>query len=253
MIDLPLYNLNDSEFQLALSEFTNNFHYDLHLLNELSCNPFSLNNMVTDSGDLDPDHHFYNSNTNQACYYLLVDDFSLKYHEYKDNNHFSLIHINARSLSKNFEEISNYLSLLNHEFSVIGISETCLTNLTSDQFNMPNFEFISCCRDKRQGGGTGLYVNTKLYVRVRHDLGVNDDDICQSQFVELTLRNKTIIIGIIYRPPNGNLHKFVDYLNEELDLLDKTNKSIYLMGDFNINMLNVDSKTCFFRFFHTMI
>ena len=88
--------------------------------------------MVTDSGDLDPDHHFYNSNTNQACNYLLVDDFNLKYHEYKDNNHFSLIHINARSLSKNFEEISNYLSLLNHEFSVIGISETWLTNSTSD-------------------------------------------------------------------------------------------------------------------------
>lgn len=60
MIDLPFYNLNDSEFQLALSEFTNNFHYDLDLLNELSFNPFSLNNMVTDSGDLDPDHHFYN-------------------------------------------------------------------------------------------------------------------------------------------------------------------------------------------------
>ena len=146
MIDLPFYNLNDSEFQLALSEFTNNFHYDLDLLNELSFNPFSLNNMVTDSGNLDPDH-FYNSNTYQACNYLLVDDFNLKYHEYKDNNHFSLIHINARSLSKNFEEISNYLSLLNHEFSVIGISETWLTNLTSDQFNMPNFEFISCCHD----------------------------------------------------------------------------------------------------------
>jgi hypothetical protein len=37
--------------------------------------------MVTDSGDLDPDHHFYNSNTNQACNYLLVHDFNLKYHE----------------------------------------------------------------------------------------------------------------------------------------------------------------------------
>ena len=35
--------------------------------------------MVTDSGDLDSDHHFYNSNTNQACNYLLVDDFNLKY------------------------------------------------------------------------------------------------------------------------------------------------------------------------------
>ena len=43
-----------ANFQLALSEFTNNFHYDLDLLNELSFNPFSLNNMVTDSGDLDP-------------------------------------------------------------------------------------------------------------------------------------------------------------------------------------------------------
>ena len=45
----------------------------------------------------------------------------------------------------------------------------------------------------------------------------------------------------MYRPPNGDIKKFNDYINT-LSKLNNSKKSIYIMGDFNINLLN--SETC---------
>lgn len=50
-----------------------------------------------------------------------------------DRNDFevSILHLNARSLSGNFETFNQLLGLLNHEFSAIGISETWLNDSNS--------------------------------------------------------------------------------------------------------------------------
>lgn len=116
MIELPFHNLDDDEFMLALSETNHKSYLEIDLLNEFSFNPFSLSHTVTDIDDLDPDRDFYGQHTNQACRYYLENDFTSKYTQFKDGNYFSLIHFNARSLSKNFDYISNYLSLLNNGF-----------------------------------------------------------------------------------------------------------------------------------------
>ena len=50
-----------------------------------------------------------------------------------------------------------------------------------------------------------------------------------------------IIIGCIYKHQNANINEFIhDYLNEILDKLSKENKTIFLYGNFNINLLNYD-------------
>ena len=48
----------------------------------------------------------------------------------KENENFSILHINSRSISKNFESLITLLhSLGNFTFSVIGISETWLNKI----------------------------------------------------------------------------------------------------------------------------
>lgn len=180
---------------------------DRDILNELSFNPFLLNDTVTGNNYLGPDHQFHNIYTNQFGSYLLEDDFNSRCQNITSSNFFSLIHFNARSLSKNTENISNYLNLLNNEFSVIGISETWLSSSNSipSFISIPNYKFISCCGEQQQGGGIGIYVNRKFDFKERSDLGINDDDICQSRFIELNVIDKTIIVGILYRPPNSNI------------------------------------------------
>ena len=58
-------------------------------------------------------------------------------------------------------------------------------------------------------------------------------------FVEiLRPQGKNIIVGIIYRPPNQGADIFVDNFNEILAKISRENKICYLMGDFNLNLLN---------------
>ena len=47
---------------------------------------------------------------------------------------------------------------------------------------------------------------------------------------------RNIILGIVYRPPNGNVKMFCDELTNKVnDIIDVENADIFVMGDFNIN------------------
>ena len=64
----------------------------------------------------------------------------------------------------------------------------------------------------------------------------------KSAFVEICNPKETnVIIGCIYKHQNANINEFIDdYLNKILDKLFKENKTIFLCGNFNINLLNYD-------------
>ena len=51
---------------------------------------------------------------------------------------------------------------------------------------------------------------------------------------------KNDIYGVIYRPPEQPVKQFLDTLEEIVNIVNKENKNIYLMGDFNISLLNVN-------------
>ena len=50
------------------------------------------------------------------------------------------------------------------------------------------------------------------------------------------LNTKTIVVGVIYRPPNTNA--FVSKHCEMVEILSRENKLCYLMGDFNLDLHN---------------
>ena len=61
-------------------------------------------------------------------------------------------------------------------------------------------------------------------------------------------RNKNVIVGTMYRPPGADMKYFNDKMSIPFRDLRKENKICYLIGDFNINLLNHDSHclTCDF-------
>ena len=50
------------------------------------------------------------------------------------------------------------------------------------------------------------------------------------------LNTKTIVVGVMSRPPNSNA--FVSKQYEIIQKLSRENKLCYIMGDFNLNLLN---------------
>ena len=52
-------------------------------------------------------------------------------------------------------------------------------------------------------------------------------------------KKSNIIVGVIYRHPSVDLTNFnCNYLNQLLENISKEQKSIFLLGDFNVNLLN---------------
>ena len=49
------------------------------------------------------------------------------------------------------------------------------------------------------------------------------------------------MVGIIYRPPNQNVQSFLDYLSYIFSIVNKGKKCLYLLGDFNLDLLELMS------------
>ena len=62
----------------------------------------------------------------------------------------------------------------------------------------------------------------------------------ESTFIEIVnLKKSNIIVGVIYRHSSMNLADFnCNYLNQLLENISKEQKSVFLLGDFNVNLLN---------------
>ena len=67
----------------------------------------------------------------------------------------------------------------------------------------------------------------------------------ESVFTEICNKNeKNIIIGCIYKHPSMDLHEFnEDYLDPLMEKILSEDKEVFLMGDFNIDLLKVDIDT----------
>ena len=170
--------------------------------------------------------------------YYTVAEFNNAFSDIEES--FSLLHINSRSLNKNFEYLENTLNTLNSfQFSVIGISETWLHSNSPPLFNLPNYHMVRADREGRRGGGVAFYVAEHLNFKVRHDIEFKDTEVL---FIELeNITGKNIIIGLIYRPPNTQLDLFYESFENCLDTLTTENKHVYSMGDYNINFLPSNS------------
>ena len=123
---------------------------------------------------------------------------------------------------------------------MIGITETWLSDPNSDLYNIDGYNFIETHRTERSGGGVGIFLQSNILYERRHDPTLNNG-FSESIFIEIDKalfnKNRNIIIGVIYRPPNTALKLFNDDINELIDNLEREHKYCYLMGDYNINLL----------------
>ena len=91
--------------------------------------------------------------------------------------------------------------------------------------------------DKTKGTGVALYVHNSFNATLNKHACTLTHDI-ESLFINIT-KNKTLInVGVIYRPPNGNVKEF---LNEfEKIILHLPKSTTFIMGDFNLDLLKTN-------------
>ena len=129
------------------------------------------------------------------------------------------MHLNARSLLKNIDQLNLMLGSFKKSFSVIVISETWLTDYTVELVNITGYSFISNHRKSKTGGGVGFYLHNDLQYKLINECKLSDPEVIESLFVEITVPHGKIIIGCVYRPPNQNTALFLDKLNDVLSYI----------------------------------
>ena len=102
------------------------------------------------------------------------------------------------------------------------------------------YYFFEFTPSETYAGGTLLYIANHLSYKCQNDLNIYKKNELESTFIEIVNPKKSnIIVGVIYRHPSMDLTDFnCNYLNKLLENISKEQKSIFLLGDFNVNLLN---------------
>ena len=162
----------------------------------------------------------------------------LKVKKSDKNAVFNLLHINARSLKKNHDEILNLIHIAASPIMAIAISETWLNTTNQNYYQIAGYNFVSQPRIGKSGGGTGIFLQTHYNFSIRTDLCHNNEYI-ECLFIEISQTKKAnIIIGCIYRPPNTDVSSFNLVINNILhSIAAEKSKLVLLAGDYNLNLL----------------
>ena len=125
------------------------------------------------------------------------------------------------------------------EFDVIGVSETKITNsnLPLDiNLNIPGFSF-EYVPTPLSSGGVGMYINNNLNYTVLEKTSSED---FQALWIEICFSNKkNIICGAIYRQHRCP-KEFLTYFDQALQTYSSKRKTLFVLGDFNIDLLKID-------------
>ena len=249
---LPFNHIQlNEDFQSVLDEMysTAQLTVPLYELQSKIFNPFEMNeNEYSPLYDTDPDLHCYSQEFayHLQCNYYTEDMFNLevKNSMKSTSSSLSLFHTNIRSVSQNLNNLTAFLGTLDYKFQIIALSETWLHEQNTELYNIAHYSKESSERKNRRGGGVALYVAESLRYSSRNDLNCQTDTL-EGIFVELdktcTNSDKNIVVGCIYRPPGTDLKLFIDQMVTKLEMIKKENKLCYLLGDFNVNLLNYET------------
>ena len=128
---------------------------------------------------------------------------------------------------------------LNFRFNVIGVTETKITNSNSVDCCpiIPgyNFEHVPT---PLAFGGVGMFIDETVNYKV---LEKTSNEAFQALWVEISfVKKKNVICGVMYRQHNSP-DRFQSHFEETIEKLTSTGKQLYIVGDFNIDLLKFET------------
>ena len=174
---------------------------------------------------------------------------------------FNVLSINIQSIQSDakFSKLLLYLSILDEKklsFDAINIQETWVAakddkekELIKHIYKIPGYDLVIRGKTISQHGG--------LFTYIKDCYNYTERPLCNSRiyeglFIDVFSDNflKKMTLVNIYRPPrNNNRISEINSFNEEIepiiDGLSKEKSSLFISGDFNINLLEINNKECY--------
>ena len=192
--------------------------------------PLSLELLFNQYNNSSPEQQNDPDNVVNSIYFNIDQIQSLEFCQKEKS--FSLFHINTCSLNKHFDDLVYLLKCTNKNFDIIAVSETRISKKTSltSNINLNNYYFETTPM---------LYVSNRLSYKSRTDLNMYKKGQLESTFIEaINSKKSNIVVSCVYKHPNMDVLDFNSLINQLLDKISKEQKKIFLLGDFNINLLN---------------
>ena len=185
----------------------------------------------------------------QSKYY---DDHEFKSVLQKFNSKISILSLNCQSINAKFDKIKIFLDGINdmNSLSIICIQETwSQDDIDMTVFNLPNYTMLCANRRISAHGGLIIYVHDDFaFKELNATLPITHTSMLfESLIIEIWRKScefQKYTIGNIYRLPlytSDDLTKFIDEHTQLLHELRLRSKTVYLCGDYNIDLLKIDS------------
>ncbi len=105
---------------------------------------------------------------------------------------------------------------------------------------LENYNIFSTMRSDKKGGGVVLYVHDSLKVNKIEQFSLEMHNILESITLEIIVESgKNVIVSCIYRTPGSDIHIYTDFVEQILNFVK--NKTVYIIGDTNVDLLNCES------------
>ena len=187
--------------------------------------------------------------------YFSCEHFNKKFNCFKNETVLSIFHLNIQSLNSKSRSFVTFLNLFDIKFDVIFLSEIWATNIDFYTNLLDGYSFHSELPSNSTVGGIGMFIKNSISCKPRPDLHVTlpSGYLCENIWFEILKNKSKYIIGGIYRHPNQNVKEFSDQLENSLSILSRGKIPAFLAGDFNIDLLKIDSNKATSEFLQNLI
>lgn len=204
----------------------------LHQQVELETNVHHEHRTIDPITEIDPDIFF--SSMVITCNYFTQEQYEKNV---IINGTLSIIHFNSRSMYANFGSIKDFLQCFTHPFSIIAISETWFSNERGIDFALNGYELVHVNRNDKTRGGVAFFIHESIKFHVVNGMSLAVDGIMECLTVEIcNEKKKNVIVSCVYRTPGTSITIFNEWMDKLFSPV--TQKTLFICGDFNIDLLN---------------
>ena len=164
---------------------------------------------------------------------------------------FFILSVNIQSIRAKFDKLMALMKYLNEKDcipSAVCVQETWLRkNDDTSLVHIPGYNLIHQGLQCSEHGGLIIYLSDTFTYRIR-DIGISSSR-WEGLFIDVfhdNLKSK-VIIGNVYRPPrrnncNSEIELFLEEFKPIIHTFNKENASIFLPGDYNLNLLDIQER-----------
>ncbi len=171
----------------------------------------------------------------------------------KNKKQFSIFSTNIESINAKIDELKFFINMLYHEnleFSAICIQEAWQRKGSDfSRFEIEGYTLIPQGYSKLTShkGGLLIYLNNKYNYTKKQTLDSFSN--WEGQVIQVKKGNflaKPVILGNIYRRPLETIkdyQEFIEQIKPVLKKIDSSNSDVAICGDFNVDLLEINSKS----------